>query len=110
MSPREERIARNEALFRNVNERVRELAEGFSGLEPALIEFVCECGSADCTESLGLTLEVYERVRSDPTHFVIVPGHEIPGVEDVVELHERYHVVRKHEEEAQIAIKTDPRS
>lgn len=49
-------------------------------------------------------------MRSDPTHFVIVPGHEIPGVEDVVELHERYHVVRKHEEEAQIAIKTDPRS
>ncbi|MDQ3822876.1 MAG: hypothetical protein M3321_06515 [Actinomycetota bacterium] len=111
MGAREDRIARNEALFRDVNERVRELAGSFAGTparEP--IAFVCECGSGDCAASVELTLEQYERVRGDAAQFVVVPGHASPHVEHVVERHERYEVVRKHPDEADIALDTDPRA
>ena len=111
MGAREDRFARNEALFRSVNERVRELvtSAGARGADPTA-SFVCECGNADCTATVELTVSEYEQVRSNPTHFFIVPGHEIPEVEEVVERHDRYDVVRKHSTEAQIAIETDPRS
>ena len=111
MGEREDRIARNEALFRSVNERVRDLASsGAAAAAPETVPFVCECGSADCATTVQLTIAEYEHVRADPAQFVVTPGHEIPEVEDVVEQHERYDVVRKHAHEAQIAIDTDPRS
>jgi hypothetical protein len=103
---REDRIARNEALFRSVNERVRELVTTAG----PVASFVCECGSADCAATVELTVAEYEHVRADPTHFLVVSGHEIPEVERVVERHGHYDVVRKNAEEAQIAIETDPRS
>lgn len=103
---RKERLARNEALFREVNERVEEISED-SGLD--MIEFVCECGDADCTMAVSLTQSEYEQLRADPLLFAVMPGHAIPEVEDVVSDGDRFQVVRKHEEEAQIARITDPR-
>ena len=47
---RKDRLARNEALFREVNERVREVGER-AGLD--MIDFICECGDADCTAVLN---------------------------------------------------------
>jgi hypothetical protein len=105
MSLRKDRIARNEALFREVNERVREVVPSESG-----IEFICECGSEECIERVTLTSEEYERVRSDPVEFFVKPGHEILDVEEVVETHDRYLRVRKHAEEWDIARQTDPRA
>ena len=93
-----------------MNERVRALATEARTHEPEHLSFVCECGKSDCTATVQLSIREYEGVRKDPTHFVVVPGHEIPHVEDVLERHERYDVVRKHAHEAQIAIETDPRS
>lgn len=111
MGEREDRIARNEALFRSVNERVRELAGSPpTATAPETVPFVCECGIADCAATVQLTIAEYEHVRADPAQFVVTPGHEIPEVEDIVEQHERYDIVRKHAHEAQIAIDTDPRS
>jgi hypothetical protein len=103
---REEVIARNEALFREVNERLREVSvDATSGP----IDFLCECGKADCTETIPLTRTEYERIRSDAALFVVKPGHGAADVEYVVGEDERFQVVRKHEEEAQIARETDPR-
>lgn len=110
MGAREDRLARNEALFRSVNERVRELATSPSSEELEPVAFVCECGSAGCAATVELTIREYEHVRADPTHFVVVSGHASPEVEEVVERHGRYDVVRKHPDEAHIAIETDPRS
>ena len=100
------RLARNEALFREVNERVEEISER-AGLDT--IDFICECGDADCTMPISLTGPEYEGIRSDPVLFAIVPGHAIPEVEDVVTEGDRFQVVRKHAEEQQIARATDPR-
>jgi hypothetical protein len=105
MSRREERIARNEVLFREVNERVKDLTPSEGG-----IEFICECGYEECIERVVLTSEEYERVRSDPVEFFVKPGHEIPDVEEVVEAHDRYLLVRKHVAERDIARQTDPRA
>jgi hypothetical protein len=107
MGGRDERLARNEALFRVVNERVREVRPEEGEEETG---FLCECGDEACTETIRLSVREYERIRSDPTLFFVAPGHEIPSVEDIIERNERYVVVRKKPEEASIALDTDPRS
>jgi hypothetical protein len=104
---RKEQIARNEALFREVNERVREVSE--SGPTDRT-EFLCECGDSECTESISLTFAEYEQLRADPLLFGVKPGHTIPDVEEVVAENERFQTVRKHENAGDIARATDPRS
>jgi hypothetical protein len=82
LSAQEERIARTESLFRDVNERIAESAERFAVDEAA---FVCECADDSCTERVGATLEEYERVRADGTRFLLATGHEDTRVERVIE-------------------------
>jgi hypothetical protein len=107
MGTREDRLARNEALFRAVNERVKEARRPAEG---ETIVFICECGDENCTAEISLTLSEYEGVRSDPLQFVLAHGHANPSIEEVVEHTDRYEVGRKHAEEARIARETDPRS
>jgi hypothetical protein len=105
MDERAKRIGKNEALFREVNERIEEVSAG------GRTEFLCECGDRDCTQAVTLTLAAYEELRADPDRFAVLPGHELPDVEDVVERHEGYLVVRKHPgEPAELAEARDPRS
>jgi hypothetical protein len=99
----ENRIAMNEATYRTVNEAVR--AEGAGGA----IAFLCECGRLGCNQLIELSRAEYEAVRSNPRRFAIVPGHEIPDVEDVVETHTRYTVIEKHPDTDDIVMPTDPR-
>jgi hypothetical protein len=109
----QERRVKNETLFREVNERVLELAVGFAGAgEPDefLNGFVCECGRDNCVELVQVSRAQYEAVRSDPRRFVVVPGHEDVTVERVVERRGRYWVVEKFGEASEIAIDQDPRS
>ena len=109
VSERERRIGRNEALYRSVNERIEDLNEAFGMTNTMTV--VCECGDASCAEGFDISVTDYERVRSDPTLFVIVPGHEIADVEDVVERTETFDVVRKREPETvEVARDLDPRS
>jgi hypothetical protein len=104
---REVRIGQNEALFREVNERVREVTDEFGQLLDA--EFVCECGDRTCTARVRLRLDEYGAVRKSPTYFLVKRGHEIPDVETVIEDHATFVVVAKHTEAADVAVATDPR-
>ena len=105
MDARAERVGKNEAVFREVNERINDLTR-----EDAA-EYLCECGNATCTETIQMTVAEYERVRADPTHFAVLPGHEIPEVEDVVGRNEGFRVVRKKAgPAAALATELDPRS
>jgi hypothetical protein len=113
VSASEERVARNEALFREFNERVEDVAATFDpqGEGDALrIDFVCECGDLACLERLELTRAAYEEVRSDPRRFVVAPGHDNPEVERVVSRGDGYLVVEKVDEAAEVATEHDPRS
>jgi len=94
MGAEEVRIATTEAIFRNVNERIAESAQRFDADEA---EFVCECGDRACTHRIEASLDDYERVRADPTRFLLVPGHEDERVERVVERRSRFSVVDKFE-------------
>jgi hypothetical protein len=77
------RIARNEALFRAINERIEGLNESFGELTGRMV-VVCECGEPMCIEQLDLSRDEYERVRSSPTQFTVKPGHVAEDVEHVV--------------------------
>lgn len=110
MDERGKRIGQNEIVFREVNERLRELGESFS-LVSEVAEFVCECGDTSCTQRIQMPLSGYEHVRSDPRWFMIVPGHEEPDYERVISEMEGYVIVEKLPGgPAGIAIKDDPRS
>ena len=112
MGERETRLARNEVLYREANERVAEVVEQFpEGEAQSRVEFICECGAADCREPITATLAEYEAIRAEPTHFAVLPGHELPEIERIVERHSAYLVVEKRQEVAQeVARETDPRS
>jgi hypothetical protein len=110
MDERARKMGMNEALFREVNERIEELADTL-GLRGELLELVCECGDASCTQHIRMIAQEYESIRKDPTLFAIFPGHEQPDVEDVVANHDGYDVVRKHAGgPAELAKSTDPRT
>ena len=110
MSSREERIGLNEAVFREVNERIEDLAETFD-LRTQSLDLICECGDAACVERISMTHAEYEQLRSESNQFAVRPGHEQPGIERVLERRRGYHVVAKNEGTAkQIAEQTDPRS
>jgi hypothetical protein len=71
----EERIAKNNLIFREANERIRAKADEYDApLER--IPFLCECPVPDCRELVLLTLSEYTGVRADPAHFVTATGHE----------------------------------
>jgi hypothetical protein len=106
VSSRDERLAANEELFRQVNERIVELTDKWGGN----LDLVCECVSSDCMQRVALTLHEYEQLRGNAHRFVVVPGHEMPDVEDVVERTDRYFVVEKHVETHQQVEESDPRS
>jgi 5-bromo-4-chloroindolyl phosphate hydrolysis protein len=103
---REDRAGKNEALFREVNERIREITTYDEN-----VEFLCECADPTCTQPIVVSISEYEMIRSDPTRFVIVAGHELPDVEDVVERTDRFAVVAKRPgRPAELAAETDPRN
>jgi hypothetical protein len=91
--PREARQARNEALFREVNQRIVELSENWAGGE---FHIICECAAIGCQAMLPMRIEDYQRVRAYPRRFFIFPGHDFPEIEDIVEQHDTYQVVEKH--------------
>jgi hypothetical protein len=104
---REERLARNEAIFRVGNERMAAWEERHR--EAEVEEYMCECADPDCRAKVPLTQPDYERIRSDSCHFVVVPGHEIPDVETVIEEHDDWVIVEKDPEVQAIVERTDPR-
>ena len=95
MPSRAERIGNNENVFREVNTRIEELGETFAVHENGAFRIVCECGNDDCTAPIDLTLDEYETVRENPIWFLIVPGHDKPEVERVIEARAGYDVVEK---------------
>lgn len=105
---REERLAQNEALFREVNERLEELGRRTGTAEGGL-DVVCECADEGCTVRIPLSVREYEQVRAHARCFVVRPGHETE-IEHVVERTDRYVVVEKDGDAGEIAARSDPRS
>lgn len=110
MDERERKIGLNEALFREVNERIGEVNRTFAAVT-GVMDVMCECGDTACMNRITMEQRDYESVRSNGAQFVVVPGHEIVDVESVVETKPTYYVVQKNPgEPQQIAEATDPRA
>jgi hypothetical protein len=62
-----------------------------------------------CHDHVRVTGEEYEAVRADARRFIVVPGHELPQAETVVERHKQYFVVEKHEEVRDLVERMDLR-
>jgi hypothetical protein len=99
---------RNEALFREINERIEDVGTALAP-DDVPMEFLCECDDQDCVEKVSATRAEYEAIRAVATHFVVLPGHENPGVEHVVQETERFLVVEKEGEAGREAEEDDPR-
>jgi hypothetical protein len=106
--PHSDRAARNEALFRRVNERVEEVNKAF---EPILgtADFFCECADVECMEKIRMTIPEYEALRQISTHFATKPGHADLTTERVVEERTGYVVVEKIGHAGERAADLDPR-
>jgi hypothetical protein len=105
---RQERLAKNESLFRALNENISGLASGLGGEAP--FQFICECSTSGCFERLSLTIAEYERVRQDGTHFLLADGHEDIEIEQVIAHRREYVVVEKDGVAGLVAADDDPRA
>ena len=104
---REIRAARNQALFRSVNEKMLEINEVL-GEASRTFTIACECADTTCVQILDLSPEQYSAVRADPRHFAVLPGHIYPEVEKLIEEFDGYVVVEKKRLAAEIAKATAP--
>ena len=111
MDERERRIGLNEALFREINERLRSVNAAFGALTERM-ELVCECLDPACAERITMSIPEYEGLRSNPRRFVVVPGHGDPSeVEEVVLEGRGWEVIEKRPgSPAKLAEQLDPRS
>lgn len=106
---RAQSLAKNEALFRRVNERIESISDSIPQAERTM-DFVCECDRPGCFEKVTATRSEYESVRAVSTHFIVQHGHVDPRVEHVVHTTDHFAVVEKEGEAARAAADEDPRS
>jgi hypothetical protein len=91
-SSNEERAKRNEEFHREANELlVREELEEARGEA----DVVCECAARGCMARIRTTPQEYIETHSLPNRFIVVHGHEVPEVEDVIESRPMFLVVEK---------------
>jgi alpha-D-ribose 1-methylphosphonate 5-triphosphate diphosphatase PhnM len=106
---RAEALAKNEELFRNVNERIESLSQAVAPSDQAM-EYLCECDRPGCYERVRATREEYESVRAVATHFIVLAGHEDRQIERVAFSNERFLTIEKQGAAALDAVENDPRN
>ena len=108
---RDERAARNQSLFREINERIESLNEGF-GPRSTSEEWICECANDTCTERVAMAIVEYEAVRQNGATFFVAPSgeHVWADVEKVIMRSDRYWIVEKFGDSGKLAEAADPRA
>jgi hypothetical protein len=106
-----ESAARNQARYREYNERIEPHNRVHNWIDPPMPDWICECGLDDCSEPVQLTVGEYEAVRGEPTHFLVAPSdeHVLPAVERIVVKNDRFWVVEKVGRAGEVSEELDPR-
>jgi hypothetical protein len=116
----ERRLAENEVVFRQHNERIQQgfdeldalsKSEGYGPFDydkEMVLHFYCECSDEKCTTKISLKLSRYTAIHKNRNHFLLVPGHEIPALERVVKKTRHYLVVEKFRPAPQAASQLYP--
>jgi hypothetical protein len=95
MNARDERVARNEAMYRAVNREIEYAAQQLGDKPTDELEIVCECGQPACAATIALTIAEYDDIHRERDRFAVAPGHENPELEHVVKQTPEYVVVDK---------------
>ncbi|MCW2926019.1 MAG: putative two-component system response regulator [Thermoleophilia bacterium] len=110
MTEKQKQIGRNEHAARAANELVSVEGEEARLLGPDQLAVLCECGDADCHDALTMSVDEYEEIRSHPSQFAVLRGHEMLEAENVVVDHDRYLIVQKFGDAGDVADAGDPRN
>jgi hypothetical protein len=96
MLTRQERLAQNQKMVSDANERLEDAVEqnGFDGVRP--VPFLCECADIDCRGTIEITTGDYDAAHIDRDHYVILPGHPTIDGEEIVEDNLTYLVADKN--------------
>ena len=93
------RLRENEDFMESLNQRMKamlkEIREERDDDPDAPFGFFCECSDLDCRERVLVEPPRYGEIHADPEQFVLLPGHEIPAIEVVVDQEGGYLIVRK---------------
>ena len=100
------RAAANQATIRDVNEGIERGQWPGEGDRP--VGFRCECARLGCNRLIELSVHEYEEIRANPRRFVLIPGHEFPDIEAVIETRPGYIIVEKRDA-AEVAEEHDRR-
>lgn len=107
MSLSEQRMAENEVVFRQNNEKIQ---RGFESIKTVAIEekeaasyerydnpvpFYCECSDENCHKRVQLSPSRYREIHIKRNRFVIVPGHQVVSIEKVITEEKEYSIVEK---------------
>ncbi len=102
------RILENEAVFRKFNEEITSSLKDLKNLakhekdqklapsEDVVLDFFCECADEQCRQRISLKPKVYESYHKDRKDFIVLPGHQVAEVENVIKTAKKYVVVKKH--------------
>ena len=99
---REIRAARNQAMFRAVNEKICELNETFAAITNTF-SIACECADPHCVGMIEIGPADYEAIRANPRRFAVLPGHLDADIEHLVTEAEGYQVAEKRGKAAAVA-------
>ncbi len=101
------RQVENEVVFRQTNEKViKDIdeiktaagADGFTELvhdSSMPIHFLCECSDENCAGRIVLAQDKYKNLHKNKSRFIILPGHNKPAIERIIEETKSYLVVEK---------------
>ena len=101
------RAAASQATIRDVNEGIER--GQWPGEEASPVGFRCECARLGCNRLIELSVHEYEQIRASPRRFVLIPGHELPEIEAVIETRPGYIIVEKRDQAGEVAEAHDPR-
>ncbi len=97
----------NEAVFREENERIEKrrielnsMAEQdkqpeLSNDSDAELMYLCECSDEDCRQRIQLLMSVYKDIHTHRNNFIVIPGHGVPEIEEIIEINNNYSIVCK---------------
>lgn len=95
------KLVENEAMFRQKNEAVnRDVATleqiEADALKPNFkLQYHCECADEGCQERITLTVKRYKQIHAERDRFIIIPGHNVAKVENIVKRYKAFDVVDK---------------
>jgi hypothetical protein len=103
----ERRLAENEMVFREYNERIQRGFDELSHLaqqegkkelvfdDDMPLHFYCECSDENCDKRIEIEPSIYRQIHEKRDRFMAKKGHEVPEIEKVISQKDSYAVIEK---------------